>query len=149
MRHSPLNASSDRDAGQMLLATGVVLLMSLLSMAIFGVKVASLTLPHDTASDGVIVTVQEVTEGLPELVEARTQLWIDGGLEPLEAGETAMDGVHNDMLHHGEVRGIEVKMINIQVTETDASTLTFTGELGVSDGDAMLTVSLNFSIAHE
>ena len=43
MRHSTLNASSDRDAGQMLLATGVVLLMSLLSMAIFGVKVAGLT----------------------------------------------------------------------------------------------------------
>ena len=41
MRHSTLNASSDRDAGQMLLATGVVLLMSLLSMAIFGVKVAA------------------------------------------------------------------------------------------------------------
>ena len=35
----------DRDAGQMLLATGVVLLMSLLSMAIFGVKVAGLTMP--------------------------------------------------------------------------------------------------------
>ena len=149
MRHSTLNASSDRDAGQMLLATGVVLLMSLLSMAIFGVKVAGLTLPHDTASYGVIVTAHEVTDGLPELVEARTQLWIDGGLEPLEAGETAMDGVHNDMLHHGEVRGIEVKMINIQVTETDASTLTFTGELGVSDGDAMLTVPLSFSITHE
>ena len=149
MRHSPLNASSDRDAGQMLLATGVVLLMSLLSMAIFGVKVAGLTLPHDTASDGVIVTAQEVANGLPELVEARTQLWIDGGLEPLEAGETAMDGVHNDMLHHGEVRGIEVKMINIQVTETDTSTLTFTGELGVSDGDVMMTVRLSFSITHE
>ena len=118
-------------------------------MAIFGVKVAGLTLPHDTASDGVIVTAQEVTNGLPELVETRTQLWIDGGLEPLEAGETAMEGVHNDMLHHGEVRGIEVKMINIQVTETDASTLTFTGELGVSDGDAMLTVPLSFSITHE
>ena len=83
MRDSTLNASSDRDAGQMLLATGVVLLMSLLSMAIFGVKVAGLTLPHDTASDGVIVTAQEVTDGLPELVEARTQLWIGAGNPPL------------------------------------------------------------------
>ena len=36
---------SEGDRGQMLLATGVVLLMSLLSMAIFGVKVAGLTLP--------------------------------------------------------------------------------------------------------
>ena len=149
MQMTPLNASQDRDTAQMLLATGVVLLMSLLSMAIFGVKVAGLTLPHDTASDGVIITAQEVSEGLPELVEARTQLWIDGGLEPLDAGQTAMDGVHNDMLHHGEVRGIEVKMIDIQVTEANSTTLRITGELGVSDGDAMLTIPLDFTITHE
>jgi|TARA_B100001564_G_scaffold103207_1_gene85117 hypothetical protein len=149
MQMTPLNTSTDRDTAQMLLATGVVLLMSLLSMAIFGVKVAGLTLPHDTASDGVIITAQEVSEGLPELVEARTQLWIDGGLEPLDAGQTAMDGVHNDMLHHGEVRGIEVKMIDIQVTEANSTTLRITGELGVSDGDAMLTIPLDFTITHE
>ena len=149
MRTSELNRSIDRDAAQMLLATGVVLLMSLLSMAIFGVKVAGLTLPHDTASDGVIVTAQEVTNGLPELSESRTQLWIDGGLEPLEAAETAMDGVHNDMLHHGEVRGIEVKMINIVISEVDSNTINITGELGVSDGDAMLTTLINFDITHE
>tara|TARA_B100001564_G_scaffold191152_1_gene160560 strand:+ start:726 stop:1175 length:450 start_codon:yes stop_codon:yes gene_type:complete len=149
MQMTPLNASEDRDTAQMLLATGVVLLMSLLSMAIFGVKVAGLTLPHDTASDGVIITAQEVSEGLPELVEARTQLWIDGGLEPLEAGQTAMDGVHNDMLHHGEVRGIEVKMIDIEVTEVNSTSLRITGELGVSDGDAMLTIPLDFTIIHE
>jgi len=149
MQMTPLNTSTDRDTAQMLLATGVVLLMSLLSMAIFGVKVAGLTLPHDTASDGVIITAQEVSEGLPELVEARTQLWIDGGLEPLDAGQTAMDGVHNDMLHHGEVRGIEVKMIDIQVTEANSTMLRITGELGVSDGDAMLTIPLDFTITHE
>ena len=149
MQMTPLNASEDRDTAQMLLATGVVLLMSLLSMAIFGVKVAGLTLPHDTASDGVIITAQEVSEGLPELVEARTQLWIDGGLEPLEAGQTAMDGVHNDMLHHGEVRGIEVKMIDIEVTEVNSTSLRILGELGVSDGDAMLTIPLDFTITHE
>lgn len=148
MRTSTLNQSSDRDAGQMLLATGVVLLMSLLSMAIFGVKVAGLTLPHDTASDGVIITAQEVVDGLPELTEARTQLWIDGGLQPLEAAQTAMDGVHNDMLHHGEIRGIEVKMINITVAEIDSTTLSVTGELGVSDGDAMLTIPVSFTITH-
>ena len=149
MQMTPLNSSADRDTAQMLLATGVVLLMSLLSMAIFGVKVAGLTLPHDTASDGVIITAQEVSEGLPELVEARTQLWIDGGLEPLDAGQTAMDGVHNDMLHHGEVRGIEVKMIDIEVTEVNSTSLRILGELGVSDGDAMLTIPLDFTITHE
>ena len=37
------------DRGQMLLATGVVLMMSLLSMAIFGVKMAGISMPYDTA----------------------------------------------------------------------------------------------------
>ena len=50
----------ESQAGQMLLATGVVLLMSLLSMAIFGVKVAGLTLPHEAASDDVIDTTNQV-----------------------------------------------------------------------------------------
>ena len=36
------------DRGQMLLATGVVLMMSLLSMAIFGVKMAGISMPYDT-----------------------------------------------------------------------------------------------------
>ena len=101
MRLSTPSSVEDRDAGQMLLATGVVLLMSLLSMAIFGVKVAGLTMPYETASDGVLVTSLEVVEAIPELTEARTQLWINGGLEPLEAGETAYQSVHDDLLHHG------------------------------------------------
>ncbi len=138
----------DRDAGQMLLATGVVLLMSLLSMAIFGVKVAGLTMPHDTASDGVLVARIEVVEAIPELTEARTQLWINGGLEPLDAGEVAFQSVHDDMLHHGELRGIEIKLIDIQVNETSPTILHFSGELGISDGSAMLTVSISFNMTH-
>ena len=138
----------DRDAGQMLLATGVVLLMSLLSMAIFGVKVAGLTMPHDTASDGVLVTSIEVEEAIPELTEARTQLWINGGLEPLDAGEIAFQSVHDDMLYHGELRGIEIKLINFQVNETSPTTLHFSGDLGISDGAAMLTVTIAFEMTH-
>lgn len=148
MNHPAHEHREDRDAAQMLLATGVVLLMSLLSMAIFGVKVAGLTLPHDTASDGVIVTTEEVIEAIPELTSARTQLWIDGGLLPLESGELAVESVHDDLLHHGELRGIEIKIIGIEVSQVDSSTLRFTGELGVSDGEAMLTVPLNYTVTH-
>ena len=142
------HSDEDRDAGQMLLATGVVLLMSLLSMAIFGVKVAGLTMPYETASDGVLVASLEAVDAIPELTEARTQLWIDGGLEPLEAGETAYQSVHDDLLHHGELRGIEIKIINMQVNETSATTLHFTGELGISDGSAMLTTLISFDVVH-
>ena len=70
----------ESQTGQMLLATGVVLLMSLLSMAIFGVKVAGLTLPHEAASDDVIDTTNQVLESIQSLTQARTDLWVDGGL---------------------------------------------------------------------
>ena len=148
MRSRIEQCGEDRDAGQMLLAAGVVLLMSLLSMAIFGVKVAGLTMPHDTASDGVLVTSIEVEDAVPELTQARTLLWIEGGLEPLEAGEIAFQSVHDDVLYHGELRGIEIKLIDMQVNETSATTLLFEAELGISDGSAMLTMPVSFAVTH-
>ena len=133
-------------AGQMLLATGVVLLMSLLSMAIFGVKVAGLTLPHDAASDDVIVTTQEVLDVIEPLTQERTDLWMDGGLDGLEAAELALQSVHDDLLHHGEIRGVEIKLTEMSVTQVDASTLLIAGELGVSDGEAMLSFDVEFNV---
>ena len=136
----------ERDGAQMLLATGVVLLMSLLSMAIFGVKVAGLTLPHEPASDDVLVATEEVLDQLQPLTQARTDLWMDGGLEGLEAAELAVASVHDDLLHHGELRGVEIKITEMSVAQLDADTLQVTGELGVSDGDAMLTFDVAFTI---
>ncbi|MCH1537670.1 MAG: hypothetical protein L7S48_04615 [Candidatus Poseidonia sp.] len=137
---------SEGDRGQMLLATGVVLLMSLLSMAIFGVKVAGLTLPHDAASDDVLVTTEEVIFSLEELTQARTDLWMDGGLDGLEAAELAIETVHDDLLHHGELRGVEIKLTSIELVQVDAATLSVTAELGVSDGEAMLTYDVDFTL---
>ena len=134
------------EGGQMLLATGVVLLMSLLSMAIFGVKVAGLTLPHDPASDDVIVTTEEVIEILEPLTQARTELWMEGGLEGLEAAELALETVHDDLLHHGEIRGVEVKLTDLAVVQLDDTTLSVTGDLGVSDGEAMLSFEVDFTV---
>lgn len=132
--------------GQMLLATGVVLLMSLLSMAIFGVKVAGLTLPHDAASDDVIVTTEEVLDAIEPLTQARTTLWMEGGLDGMEAAELAFQTVHDDLLHHGELRGVEVKLTEMMAEELDASTIQLTAELGVSDGEAMLTYDVIFTV---
>jgi len=134
------------EGGQMLLATGVVLLMSLLSMAIFGVKVAGLTLPHDPASDDVIVTTEEVLDVLEPLTQARTELWMEGGLEGLKAAELALETVHDDLLHHGEIRGVEVKLTDLAVVQLDDTTLSVTGELGVSDGEAMLSFDVDFTV---
>ena len=143
MRSTNLQESS---AGQMLLATGVVLLMSLLSMAIFGVKVAGLTLPHEAASDDVIDTTQQVLETIQPLTQARMELWMDGGLEPLEAAELGFETVHDDLRHHGELRGVEIKLTNMAVTELDSSTLQVNAELGVSDGEAMLNYDVAFTL---
>ena len=143
MRSTPL---SDSQAGQMLLATGVVLLMSLLSMAIFGVKVAGLTLPHEPASDDVIDTTEQVLESIQPLTQARMNLWMDGGLEPLEAAELGFDTVHDDLLHHGELRGVEIKLTNFVLNQTDAETILVNAELGVSDGEAMLSYDVSFTL---
>ena len=138
------NDLSQRDGAQMLLATGVVLLMSLLSMAIFGVKVAGLTIPHDAASDDVIVTSEDVMESLQPLSQARTDMWIEGRLEGVEAADLALGTVHDDLLHHGELRGVEVKLTNIIISVIDSSQLSVTAQLGVSDGEAMLSADIAF-----
>lgn len=136
----------ESQAGQMLLATGVVLLMSLLSMAIFGVKVAGLTLPHEAASDDVIDTTNQVLESIQPLAQARMDLWIEGGLEPMQAAELGFDTVHDDLLHHGELRGVEIKLTNMVVTEVDSTTIAVSAELGVSDGEAMLNYDVSFTL---
>lgn len=130
----------------MLLATGVVLLMSLLSMAIFGVKVAGLTLPHEAASDDVIDTTNQVLETIQPLTQARMDLWMDGGLEPMEAAQLGFETVHDDFLHHGELRGVEIKLTNMELTQTDSNTISVTAELGVSDGEAMLNYDVEFTL---
>ena len=135
-----------RDAAQMLLATGVVLLMSLLSMAIFGVKVAGMTIPYDSSSDAVIVTTHDVIDVMPGLTQQRTENWINGGLDRIESCQYAVQSIHDDLLHHGEIRGVEVKLIGLTVTDIDGQSIRVTGELGVSDGNSMLTTQVNYTI---
>ena len=136
-----------RDAAQMLLATGIVLLMSLLSMAIFGVKVAGMTIPYDSSSDAVIVTTHDVIDVMPGLTQQRTENWINGGLDRIESCQYAVQSIHDDLLHHGEIRGVEVKLIGLTVTDIDGQNIRITGELGVSDGNSMLTTQVNYTIA--
>lgn len=134
------------DYGQMLLATGVVLLLSLLSMAVFSVKVAGLTSAHEPNADSVIETTKEVMEILPSLSENRTQAWISSGMERTDAAELAMSSVHDDLLHHGEIRGVEVKMLDINISIIDESILEVTLELGITDDSSTLQSDLEFSI---
>mgnify|MGYP003316926977 FL=1 len=138
------NSGKD-ERGQMLLATGVVLMMSLLSMAIFGVKMAGISMPHDTAGDDSIQASGDIADNLPELTESRAQIWYDSGLSELESVEKSINSLHDDVLHHGEIRGVELKLLNITVTESDGI-ISVSTELGAADRNSMLTRNISFEI---
>ena len=147
-----MRPSQKDDKAQMLLATGVVLMMSLLSMAIFAIKLAGMSVPHDVASDGVIQTTQDVESVLPGLVESRAEVWYDNGVSALESVTQAMDSSHEDLLHHGEIAGIEVKLINITVTDLGSNQVSKLMQnlaaslVHVSDSDAMLMKPIQFVV---
>lgn len=146
MRHG--ERQSD-DRGQMLLATGMVLLLSLMSMAIFSIKVAGMAMPHEPASDGALRTTAQVDEVLPGLVTARAEMWMEAGdIEEEEAVRLAMESAVRDMLHHGEVRGVEVKLMEATVTPdaTTAGLIDVTVDLGVSDTDVRIEIPLAFTV---
>ena len=133
------------DRAQMLLATGVVLLMSLLSMAIFGVKLAGLTMAHDTVGTEVIDSSSQIVDNLPQLVERRAEEWYAAGMSELQSVESAMSSAHDDVLHHGEIRGVELKLRNITVEDV-GGIIEVSCELGAADRNSMLTRTIAFSI---
>ena len=141
-----MRSSQKDDKAQMLLATGVVLMMALLSMAIFSIKLAGMSVPHDVASDAVIQSSQDVESVLPGLVEARAEVLYENGVSALESVTQAMDSSHEDLLHHGEISGIEVKLINVSITDLGSNQIQIDAELGVSDSDAMLMKPIQFTI---
>jgi hypothetical protein len=140
-----MRPSKKGERGQMLLATGVVLMMSLLSMAIFGVKMAGISMPHDTAGDDSIQASGDIAENLPSLTESRAQIWYDSGLSEFESVEKSINSLHDDVLHHGEIRGVELKLLNITVVENDGVILV-SAELGAADRNSMLTRDISFEI---
>ena len=146
MRQSERQAD---ERGQMLLATGMVLLLSLMSMAIFSIKVAGMAMPHEPASDGALRTTAQVNEVLPGLVTARAEMWMEAGdIEAEEAVRLAMESAVRDLLHHGEVRGVEVKLMEATVVPNEATEglIDVTVDLGVSDTDVRIEIPLTFTV---
>ena len=138
------NAGISKDEfGQMLLATGIVLLMSLLSMAIFSVKLAGMSMPYEPNSTGVLDVADEVLDTIEPVTQARFDMWVEQGLDSEEAAQLALDSVNNDLLHHGELRGIEVKLINVEFNQTNNG-ISVNLNIGVSDDDARLEVDHSF-----
>ena len=134
---------SKDELGQMLLATGIVLLMSLLSMAIFSVKLAGMSMPYEPNSTGVLDVADEVLDTIEPVTQARYDMWMEQGLDSEEAAQLALDSVNNDLLHHGGLRGIEVKLINVEFNQTSDG-ISVNLNIGVSDDDARLEVDHSF-----
>jgi len=140
-----MHTSKSDDRGQMLLATGVVLMMSLLSMAVYGVKMAGLNSPYDTTGDATIQASRDVVDSLPGLTKERALIWYGGGLSEIASVENALQSLHDDFLHHGEIRGVELKLLNMTTAE-NAGIITVTGELGAADRNTMMTQEISFSL---
>ena len=140
-----MRESIKNDEGQMLLATGVVLMMSLLSMAIFGVKMAGISMPYESAGDDTIQASSDIALYLPELTEARAEIWFNEGVSEYESVNKSINSLHDDILHHGEIRGVELKLLNITVTEENGI-ITVSTELGAADRNSMLTRIITFDI---
>ena len=130
------------DAAQMLLAAGMVLLMSLLSMAVYGVKLAGLGVPHDAADDALIDVGRELTATFSPLVQERAQERIDAGMDWEEACESALLATHDDLLRHGEIRGVEIKLLEMNTTN-NSGVLLLEAEAGLSDAHAMFSLPLS------
>ena len=114
-------------------------------MAIFGVKMAGISMPYDTAGDDTIQASGDIADSLPALTEARAQVWYDSGLTEIESVQKSIDSLHDDVLHHGEIRGVELKLLNITVTESDG-VISVSSELGAADRNSMLTRIITFEI---
>ena len=66
-----MNHNNPNDKAQMLLATGVVLLLALLSMAIYGVKVVGMGEPYDSSDEAVLQTAAEVDDVWEVTIQSR------------------------------------------------------------------------------
>ena len=142
-RHSVVDRNPESsEAGQMLLAAGMVLLMSLLSMAVYGVKLAGLGTPHDSTEDALIDVAKELQRDFSPLLEQRTLDRIDAGMDWQEAAESALSATHDDLLHHGEIRGVEIKILQMNVSNVSGQ-LTLSAMAGLSDSKAMLEIPLS------
>lgn len=120
------------DSAQLLLATGIVLMLSLLSMAWFGISVAGLGEPYDPG-EGEVLRVTESVQGTWEaLITNRTQEFVTGGADWQEAVDAAVNSSAEDLMRHGEHRGVEVAITNIIATN-NSGVFTVTCDIGIAD----------------
>jgi len=134
------------DSGQMLLAAGLVLLMSLLSMSLYGVKVAGYDLPRTSDVTDVLDTTEEVEMIFLPSLENRTQIRVDAGMDLNDAVLDSLDSIEYDLKSHGILRGMQISLTDseIDVEENNVSVVTILNI--VSDSTIELPLSIEFEV---
>ncbi|MEC7688252.1 MAG: hypothetical protein VX514_04340 [Candidatus Thermoplasmatota archaeon] len=132
------------DDAQMLLATGVVLLLALLSMAIYGVKVVGMGEPYDSSDDAVLQTAAEVDHVWEVTIQSRITDLAGLGTD-FEICNDAAKSVQNDLVRHGEHRGVEVILVGLNVS-IEGNQCHVSAEAGIADRNSRILLMLDAAI---
>ena len=137
--------SSKDDSAQMLLMTGLILMFALLTMSLNTVRTASLGEPYDAQEDAVLDASAEILSVWQPLMENRSIALYEAGSNETEAASAAAQSVADDLMRHGEARGVEIILSDITVTGTGTERVV-TASAGIADSHARLQVTLEATI---
>jgi len=133
------------DTGQMLLMTGLILMFALLTMSLNTVRTASLGEPYDAQEDAVLDASAETLSAWQPLMENRSADLFAAGNNETESAQAAADSIADDLMRHGEARGVEIILSDITVTG-EGSTRVVTASAGIADSHSRLQVTLEATI---
>tara|TARA_B110000014_G_C20025947_1_gene532540 strand:- start:57 stop:491 length:435 start_codon:yes stop_codon:yes gene_type:complete len=133
------------ETGQMLLMTGLILMFALLTMSLNTVKTASLGEPYDAQEDAVLDTSDETLKAWQPLMENRSATLYEAGYNESESAQAAAQSVADDLMRHGEARGVEIILSDITVTG-NGTTRVITASAGIADSHARLQVTLEATV---
>ena len=139
---------SKDEGGQMLLMTGLILMFALLTMSLNTVKTASLGEPYDAQEDAVLDTSDETLKVWQPLMENRSATLYEAGYNESESAQAAAQSVADDLMRHGEARGVEIILSDITVTG-NGTTRVITASAGIADSHARLQVTLEAIVSFE
>ena len=133
------------DSAQMLLMTGLILMFALLTMSLNTVRTASLGEPYDAQEDAVLDASAETLTVWQPLLENRSMSLYEAGSNETEAASAAAQSVADDLMRHGEARGVEIILSDITVTGTGSERVV-TASAGIADSHARLQVTLEATV---
>ena len=133
------------DSAQMLLMTGLILMFALLTMSLNTVRTASLGEPYDAQEDAVLDASAETLTVWQPLMENRSIALYEAGSNETESATAAAQSVADDLMRHGEARGVEIILSDITVTGTGSERVV-TASAGIADSHARLQVTLEATV---